>query len=110
MLAQANFSTEQIFQTATINGAKALGMSKYIGSLEVGKLADIVIYSPGDDCPLTNIRNTEKVLLVVKDGKVWKADTMHLIWPSNIKAPIVLRDHVVDDSKQTSSKRERLDL
>lgn len=48
-------STHDALKVATIHGAKALGLDADLGTLEVGKLADILIM---DANPLTNIRNT----------------------------------------------------
>jgi imidazolonepropionase-like amidohydrolase len=53
----------------TMNGAKLLGWDARIGSLAVGKLADIVAV-PGD--PLTDIHATERVSFVMKGGVVYK--------------------------------------
>jgi imidazolonepropionase-like amidohydrolase len=53
----------------TLNGAKLLGWDKTIGSLTVGKLADIVAV-PGD--PLKDIQNMEKPSFVMKSGVVQK--------------------------------------
>jgi len=53
----------------TMNAAKLLGMDKDIGSLAVGKLADIVAVT-GD--PLTDIRRMEQTVFVMKDGVVYK--------------------------------------
>ena len=53
----------------TLSGAKLLGWDKTIGSLTVGKLADIVAV-PGD--PLKDIHNLEKPLFVMKSGVVEK--------------------------------------
>ena len=53
---------------ATINGARALGVSDKLGTLEAGKLADLVVI---DGNPLTDIRNTRKVRIVIKSGTVY---------------------------------------
>jgi imidazolonepropionase-like amidohydrolase len=54
----------------TLNAARLLGWEKNLGTLEAGKLADVVAV-PGD--PLADIRNMEKALFVMKDGFVYKA-------------------------------------
>jgi len=54
-------------KSATLNAAKALGMDKYIGSLEIGKKADAVIVSEN---PLENISNLTKIVQVIKHGKM----------------------------------------
>jgi imidazolonepropionase-like amidohydrolase len=53
----------------TLNGARLLGWEKNLGTLEAGKLADIVAV-PGD--PLRDIRRMEQVTFVMKDGSVYK--------------------------------------
>ncbi|MCG7533590.1 amidohydrolase family protein [Pseudoalteromonas sp. OOF1S-7] len=57
----------QALQAATINSATLLKMQDKLGSLEAGKLADIIAV-PGN--PLEDIRVMETVTLVIKDGKV----------------------------------------
>ena len=59
----------QAIQSATSVSAKALGMDDKIGSIEAGKLADIVAVK-GD--PLADISLMEKVSFVMKDGHVYK--------------------------------------
>ncbi|NVD45770.1 amidohydrolase family protein [Qipengyuania atrilutea] len=66
----------QALQAATIVPARSLGMDREIGSLEPGKLADLVILS---DNPLENIRNTERVVTVVLGGRAYDASTMNEI-------------------------------
>ncbi len=53
----------------TLNGAKLLGLDKTIGSLAVGKFADIVAV-PGD--PLKDIKKMESTIFVMKTGVVYK--------------------------------------
>jgi len=70
----------EALQTATINAAKALGADSDLGSIEAGKLADMVIV---DGDPLTDIRNSRKVNTVVKNGEVYDMKTiMSGIMPS----------------------------
>jgi imidazolonepropionase-like amidohydrolase len=58
-------------KAGTSRDAELLGLADKIGTLETGKLADIVAV-PGD--PIENIRNTEKVFFVMKDGKIFRND------------------------------------
>ena len=53
---------------ATINGARALGVSDKLGTLETGKLADLFVI---DGNPLADIRNTRRVRIVMKSGTVY---------------------------------------
>jgi imidazolonepropionase-like amidohydrolase len=61
-------------KAGTSNDADLLGLANKIGTLEAGKLADIVAV-PGD--PLQNIRQTEHVFFVMKEGVVYKNDQPH---------------------------------
>jgi imidazolonepropionase-like amidohydrolase len=65
MLVEAGFTPLEAIKIASLNGARFLGQSDRIGSLEVGKQADIVLVR-GD--PSTNIADIENVELVFKDG------------------------------------------
>lgn len=53
---------------ATINGARALGVSDKLGTLEAGKLADLFVI---DGNPLSDIRNTRNVRIVMKSGTTY---------------------------------------
>jgi imidazolonepropionase-like amidohydrolase/Tol biopolymer transport system component len=59
---------------ATLNGAHYLGMDKDIGSLEVGKLADMVILN-GDI--LKDIQNSDQISQVMLNGRLYDVDTMN---------------------------------
>jgi imidazolonepropionase-like amidohydrolase len=56
-------------RAATVNGAELLGRSHEIGTLEAGKLADIVAV---DGNPLADIAVMEKVVFVMKGGEIYK--------------------------------------
>jgi imidazolonepropionase-like amidohydrolase len=60
-------SPMQSLHTGTINPARALGLDKDLGSLEVGKLADLVVL---DDNPLENIRNSDHIAMTMIGGKL----------------------------------------
>lgn len=76
MLAQGGMSPLQAIRCATINGASYLGMDKEIGSLENGKLADLIVLN---DNPLIDIRNTQKIKFVMVNGRLYDADSMNEI-------------------------------
>ena len=68
----------EALHAGTAAPAASLGMQKDIGSLEVGKLADLIVL---DANPLDDIRNTEKILYVMRGGVLWHGDTLDEIWP-----------------------------
>jgi len=67
-LAQGGMSPHDALRAGTLNGARSLGMDRDIGSLEVGKLADMVVL---DANPLENIRNTTSISHTVANGRVY---------------------------------------
>jgi imidazolonepropionase-like amidohydrolase len=67
MLVDAGIPPMKVLQAATLWGAESFGQGKELGSVEVGKLADITIIE-GD--PLKDIAMTKNIRMVIKDGKV----------------------------------------
>nr|WP_316748907.1 amidohydrolase family protein [Pedobacter gandavensis] len=74
MLVQGGMSPLQAIRSGTLNGAAYLGMDKEIGSLEAGKLADLVIM---DANPLNDIRNSEKIKYVMINGRIFDSLSMN---------------------------------
>ena len=60
----------------TLNGAKYLGLDGDIGSIETGKLADLIVIAKDRD-PVRNIRDTEFVQYTVANGRVFESTTMN---------------------------------
>ncbi|NME69771.1 amidohydrolase family protein [Flammeovirga aprica] len=74
MLAQGGMSPLEAIRSATYNGAHYLGLDGDIGSLEEGKLADLIIM---DKNPLEDIYNSEFIDKVMINGELYDAETMH---------------------------------
>ncbi|MGQ8365001.1 amidohydrolase family protein [Glaciecola sp. 1036] len=71
---QGGFTPFEALRGGTIDGAKTLGMDKYIGSIEVGKLADLAII---DGDVLNDIRLSEFVTHTVINGKILDNTSMN---------------------------------
>jgi imidazolonepropionase-like amidohydrolase len=84
MIQQGGMTNMQALQTATINPARSLGFDKWIGSLQAGKLADIIIL---DKNPLENIRNTESIRYTMVNGRLFDAEQMNEIGNHNKPRP-----------------------
>lgn len=76
MLHQGGMSNMEALHAATINGADYLGMSDEIGSLKVGKLADLIVM---DKNPLEDIQNTNSVIYTMINGRMYDISTMNEI-------------------------------
>ena len=74
----------EVLRSATLTGAQGLGYAADLGSLEKGKMADLVIL---DKNPLDDIRNTTTITYVMKNGQLYEGDTLNEIWPEQKKAP-----------------------
>lgn len=73
MLAQGGMTNHEALMAATINGAHYIGIDHELGSLEQGKLADLIIL---DKNPLENIYNTESILYTMVNGRLYHAENM----------------------------------
>ncbi|MFC1794868.1 amidohydrolase family protein [Planctomycetota bacterium] len=69
MLVQAGLTPMEALQASTHNAAEYLGRIDSLGTIEQGKLADLVLL---DADPLADIRNTQKICAVIFDGKLFE--------------------------------------
>ncbi|WP_129645023.1 amidohydrolase family protein [Peristeroidobacter agariperforans] len=76
LLAQGGMSNHRILRAATWNGATTLGFDEHLGSLEVGKLADLIVL---DRNPLEDIRNSNSVRYTLLNGRLYDSVTMNEI-------------------------------
>jgi imidazolonepropionase-like amidohydrolase len=82
MLASGGMTPIEVLRCATSNGAKIVGRPEDLGSIEAGKLADLVIF---DKNPLEDIHNTNTIRWVMKNGELFEGDTLDQVWPDKKK-------------------------
>lgn len=74
MLAQGGMTNMEALRAATLNGANYLGMDDQIGSIEAGKLADLIVL---DKNPLEDIQNSNSVKYTMINGRLYDAESMN---------------------------------
>jgi imidazolonepropionase-like amidohydrolase len=82
-LASGGMSNHDALRVATTMGAEVIGLGKEVGSLEAGKQADLVVL---DRNPLENLRNTNSIRYVMKNGRLYEGETLDEIYPRQKKA------------------------
>ena len=84
MMASGGMDNHDALRMATLMSADAIGLAGDIGSLEVGKLADLQILGSN---PLDNLHNTIDIEHVMKNGRLYDAATLTEVWPRRRPLP-----------------------
>jgi imidazolonepropionase-like amidohydrolase/Tol biopolymer transport system component len=81
---RGGFTPIEALATATIVPARHLGFDNDLGSLEAGKLADLVVMNSN---PIDDIGNTDDINMVMLNGRLYEADSMNEVQSSAAKRP-----------------------
>jgi len=101
-MAAGGMSNHDVLRVATIHGANAIGMEQDLGSLEPGKLADLIVL---DANPLEDIHNTNTVRYVMKNGRLYEGETLAEVWPRQRTLPKMWWWGTEPSSKATSNSK-----
>jgi Tol biopolymer transport system component len=77
-LAAGGITPREILRAATLDSSEVIGRNSELGSLEPGKFADLLVL---DKDPLKDIKNTLALRQVMKNGRLYDADTLDELWP-----------------------------
>ncbi len=82
MMQQGGFTPWEALRAGTLDGAHYIGMDGDIGSIEKGKLADLIVI---DGNPLEDIRRSEYVVYTMINGRLYETATMNQVAPDKVQ-------------------------
>ena len=102
LLVEAGLTPLEALRTATVNPARVLGMADALGTIETGKLADLVLL---DANPLTDIANTRRIRAVVADGRLYRLTDLDRL-RAGVTAAHQAADPIAGDRVVTRGERQ----
>ena len=84
MMASGGMANHDALHMATLMSADAIGLAGAIGSIEVGKMADLQVLNSN---PLDDLENTTDIEYVMKNGRLYEAGTLTEVWPRRKPLP-----------------------
>jgi len=100
-MASGGLPAHDVLRAATLTGAWAIGREADLGSLEVGKLADLIVLNRD---PLQDIRNSIDIRYVMKGGRLYESATLNEVWPASKPLP---QQWWTPDVSQVSAQGDR---
>ena len=82
LMASGGMSNHDVLRVGTVEGARGIGHFSDLGSLEIGKFADLQIL---DENPLDDIRNTLSIERVMINGRLYDTESMNQEWPERVE-------------------------
>jgi Tol biopolymer transport system component/imidazolonepropionase-like amidohydrolase len=84
MLEMTGMKPHDALRAATFNVAQGMGMAADFGSIEAGKVADLVVL---EENPLDDIRNSTSIRYVMQGGNLYDGESLDMIWPREEPLP-----------------------
>ncbi len=95
-MATGGMTSHEALKVATWYGAQAIGLQDDVGSLEVGKLADLLVLNAN---PLDDLRNTGTIRYVMKNGRLYDGSTLAEQYPTKRAGPDVPNRPIAPNTK-----------
>ncbi|MEJ2540492.1 MAG: amidohydrolase family protein [Gemmatimonadota bacterium] len=96
-------TAHEALRFATLLGAESLGLDRDLGSIETGKLADLVVL---DANPLDDLRASTAIHRVILNGRIYDDDTLDEVWPRQRTAgPFYWQDEVAEPAPAAGIRR-----